>query len=50
MNSKSLNTSDNINEVPEIIEPEELRTDLTRFFQKAVIPLHLNLLEETKDT
>ena len=34
----------------EIIEPEELRTDLTRFFQKAVMPLHLNLLEETKDT
>ena len=34
----------------EIIEPEELRTDLKRFFQKAVMPLHLNLLEETKNT
>ena len=34
----------------EIIEPEELRTDLKRFFQKAVMPLHLNLVKETKNT
>ncbi len=33
----------------EIVEPEALKTDITRFFQKAVIPLGLNISDNTKE-
>lgn len=32
----------------EILEPVELKEDLTRFYQKAVIPLHLSMQESEK--
>ena len=33
----------------EIVEPEELKADLTRFYQKAVVPLHLQVPDNARE-